>query len=92
MVLHGILLPCLAGAPKCYLDMLDKLEKHVCGTVNALLAASFPLAYCGNKASLKVVSVTFLLVYFSSLKSSTCETWKKHFLFHFKSFFLSLEK
>ena len=51
MVLHGILLACLAGAPKCHLDMLDKLEKHVCGTVNALLAASFPLAYCGNKVT-----------------------------------------
>ena len=37
---------------------------------------------------LKVVSATFLLVCFVSLKESTCET-RKCFLFHFKSSFHS---
>ena len=37
---------------------------------------------------LKVVSTTFLLVCFVSLKESTCETGEK-FVFHFKSFFCS---
>ena len=38
--------------------------------------------------SIKVVSATFLLVCFLSLKECTCET-KKKFLFHFKNSFCS---
>ena len=41
--------------------------------------------------ALKVVSATFLLVCFLSLKKSTCETRKNIFLFHFKSSFHSRE-
>ena len=39
--------------------------------------------------NLKVVSATFVLVYFLSLNESTCQTRKNVFLFHFKSSFRS---
>ena len=42
-------------------------------------------------AILNVVSTTFLLVFFLSLKESTSETRKNLFLFHFKSSFRSPE-
>ena len=42
-----------AGAPSCYLDLLDKLQKRICRTVGLSLAASLELlAYCQNVASL----------------------------------------
>ena len=42
-----------AGAPSCYLELLDKLQKRVCRTVGLSLAASLePLAHCGNADSL----------------------------------------
>ena len=35
-----------AGAPSCYLELLDKLQKRICRTVGPSLAASLePLAY-----------------------------------------------
>ena len=35
-----------AGAPSCYLELLDKLQKRICTTVGTSLAASLePLAY-----------------------------------------------
>ena len=35
-----------AGAPSCYLELLDKLQKQICRTVGPSLAASLePLAY-----------------------------------------------
>ena len=38
-----------AGAPSCYLELLDKLEKRICRTVGPSLAASFePLAHRRN--------------------------------------------
>ena len=37
---------------------------------------------------LRVVSATFLLVCFSSLKESTCKTWKNVFYFTGKVFFV----
>ena len=41
-----------AGAPSCYLEMLDKLEKQRCRTVGPSLAASLePLAHHRNMAS-----------------------------------------
>ena len=52
---------------------------------------------CWSKAlricaeGLKVVSTTFLLVCFSGLKESTCETWKNVFYFTSKTLFV-LEK
>ena len=42
-----------AGAPSCYLELLDKLQKRICRTVGPSLAASLePLAHCWNVASL----------------------------------------
>ena len=36
-----------AGAPSCYLELLDKLKKGICKTVDPSLAASLePLAHC----------------------------------------------
>ena len=36
-----------AGAPSCYLELLDKLQKWICRTVGPSLAASLePLAHC----------------------------------------------
>ena len=44
-----------AGAPSCYLDMLDKLQKWMCRIVGPSLAASLePLAHCRNVASLSL--------------------------------------
>ena len=44
-----------AGAPSCYLDLLDKLQKRICRTVGLSLAASLELlAYCQNVASLRL--------------------------------------
>ena len=44
-----------AGAPSCYLELLDKLQKQVCRTVGPSLAASLePLAHRPNAASLSL--------------------------------------
>ena len=44
-----------AGAPSCYLELLDKLQKQLCRTVGSSLAASLePLAHCRNVASLSL--------------------------------------
>ena len=44
-----------AGAPSCYLELLDKLQKQICWTVGPSLAASFePLAHGRNVASLSL--------------------------------------
>ena len=45
----------LAGAPSCYLDLLDKLQKRICRIVGPSLAASLePLAHRPNVASLSL--------------------------------------
>ena len=45
-----------AGAPSCYLELLDELPKQICGTVGPSLAASLePLAHRRNVASLSLV-------------------------------------
>ena len=42
-----------SGAPSCYLELLDKLQKRICVTVDSSLAASLePLAHCRNVTSL----------------------------------------
>ena len=42
-----------AGAPSCYLELLDKLQKRTCRTVGPSPAASVePLAHCQNVDSL----------------------------------------
>ena len=44
-----------AGAPSCYLELLDKLQKQICRTVGPSLAASLePLAHRRNVASLSL--------------------------------------
>ena len=44
-----------AGAPTCYLELLDKLQKRICRTAAHSLAASLePLAYRRNVASLSL--------------------------------------
>ena len=48
-----LLMPCMeyschvwAGAPSCYLELLDKLQKWICGTVGLSQAASLePLVH-----------------------------------------------
>ena len=44
-----------AGAPSCYLELLDKLQKQICRTVGSSLAASLePLAHRRNVVSLSL--------------------------------------
>ena len=44
-----------AGAPSCYLELLDKVQKLICRTVGPSLAASLePLAHRQNVASLSL--------------------------------------
>ena len=45
-----------AGAPSCYLELLDKLQKWICRTVGPLLAVSVEfLAHCWNVTSLSIL-------------------------------------
>ena len=45
----------LAGAPCCYLEMLEKLQKRICWALGPSLAASFePLAHHRNVASVSL--------------------------------------
>ena len=43
-----------AGAPSCYLELLDKLQKWICRTIGPSLASLEPLAHCRNVASLSL--------------------------------------
>ena len=59
-----------AGAPNCYLELLDKLQKQICRTVGPSLAASLePLAHCGNVASLSL----FYRYYFGRCSSELAQ-------------------
>ena len=59
-----------AGAPSCYLELLDKLQKPICRTVSPSLAASFePLAHRRNIASLSL----FYRYYFGRCSSELAE-------------------
>ena len=54
------------GAPSCYLELLDKLQKRIGRTVGTSLAASRePLAHCRN-----VVSLSFFYRYYFGRSSS----------------------
>ena len=56
----------LAGAPSCYLELLDKLQKRICRTVGPSLAASLePLAHGRNVAGLSLF-YRYYFVRFSS--------------------------
>ena len=59
-----------AGAPSCYLELLDKLQKRICRTVGPSLAASLePLAHCWNVASLSL----FCRYYFGRCSSELAQ-------------------
>ena len=59
-----------AGAPSCYLELLDKLQKWICRTVGPSLAASLePLAHCQNVASLSL----FYRYYFERYSSKLAQ-------------------
>ena len=53
--MNGILCHVWAGAPSCYLEFLDKIQKRICRTVGPSLAASLEtLAHRRNVASLSL--------------------------------------
>ena len=55
-----------AGAPTCYLELMDKLQKRICRTVVTSLAASIePLAHRQNAASFSL----FYRYYFARCSS-----------------------
>ena len=57
-----------AGAPNCYLELLDKLQKQICRTSDPSLAASLkPLAHCQNLASLSLFYCYYFGRFFSEL-------------------------
>ena len=59
-----------AGAPSCYLDLLDKLQKQICRTAGPSLAVSLePFAYCRNVASLSL----FYRYYFGRCSSELAQ-------------------
>ena len=59
-----------AGAPSCYLELLDKLQKPICRTVGPSLAASLePLAHGRNVASLSL----FYMYYFGRCSDELAE-------------------
>ena len=59
-----------AGAPICYLELLDRLQKQICRTVGPSLAAALePLAHHRNVASLSL----FYRYYFGRCSSELAE-------------------
>ena len=59
-----------AGAPSCYLELLDKLQKRTCRTVGpSFYASTEPLAHCRNVASLSL----FCRYYFGRCSSELAE-------------------
>ena len=65
-----------AGAPSCYLDSLDKLQKRICRIVGPSLAASLePLAHRRNVASLSL----FYRYYFGRCSSELAQLVPLHF-------------
>ena len=59
-----------AGAPSCYLELLDKLQKQICMTVGPSLATSFKiLAHPQNLASLSL----FQRYYFGGCSSELAQ-------------------
>ena len=62
--------PLWTGAPSCYLELLDKLQKRICSTVGPSLAASLePLAHRRNVATLSL----FYRYYFGRCSSELAE-------------------
>ena len=68
--MYGILLPCLAGAPSCYLELMDNLQKQICRTAGPSFSVSLePLAHRRNVASLRL----FYMYYFGRCSSEPAE-------------------
>ena len=60
----------MAGAPSCYLELLDKLQERICMSVGPSLAASLePLAHLWNVASLNL----FYSYYFGRCSSELAQ-------------------
>ena len=58
------------GAPNCYLELLDKLQKRICRTVGPSFAAFLEtLAHCGNVTSL----ILFHRYYFDRCSSELAQ-------------------
>ena len=65
-----------AGAPICYVELLDKLKKRICRTVGPSLAVSLePLAHRRNVASLSL----FYRYYFGKCSSELAQLVPLHF-------------
>ena len=65
-----------AGASSCYLDLLGKLQKRICGIIGPSLTASLePLAHRRNVASLSL----FCRYYFGRCSSELAELVALHF-------------
>ena len=59
-----------AGAPNCYLELLDKQRKRLCRTIGSSLAASLePVAPCRNVASMSI----FCRYYFGRCSSELAQ-------------------
>ena len=77
LLLKLLICPCMeycchvwAGAPSCYLDLLDKLQKWICSIIGPSLTASLePLAHCWNVASLSL----FYRYYFGRCSSELAQ-------------------
>ena len=68
--MYGRLLSCLAGAPSCYLELLEKLQKQICRTVGPSTTASLePLGHFWNVASVSL----FYRYYFGKCSSKLAQ-------------------
>ena len=79
-----------AGAPSCYLELLDKLQKRICRIAGPSLAASLePLAHCRHVASLSPSELDQLVPLSFSRGRSTRHSDK---LYNFLSLFLDVTR
>ena len=61
-----------AGAPSCYLELLEKLQKQICRTVGSLATSNEPLVHRRNVASLS--SLIYLMHMIGHAHASICAT------------------
>ena len=61
-----------AGAPSCYLELLEKLQKQTCRTVGSLATSNEPLVHRRNVASLS--SLIYLMHMIGHAHASICST------------------
>ena len=67
MVMYGILLSHLGWCPSCYLELLDKLQKRICRTITASIAAS--LEPCSSSSKYGQIISLFYRYYFGRCSS-----------------------